>query len=114
MTWGAIFARPYDKGVGLVFFEDQAGCRTKVDELHPGQTIGEMSMLRGEAREVTVIASPPGMEVGPHRYCSPHFFNFLIEPQGVPHGELKQPSPQFQRTVLSLSRFMAVSRGILI
>jgi len=51
------------KGVAVVFYEDHLGRRTKVDELTAGQTVGEMSMLRGEPRAATVIASPPGMEV---------------------------------------------------
>ena len=53
-----------------------------------------------------------GRHVGPHSlFC---FFITFIEPQGHSHGELNQPSPQCKPTDLSLSRFMAVAKGVLI
>ena len=42
------------------------------------------------------------------RYVINPFSFTFIEPQGALHGELNQPSPQFQADRLSLSRFMAV------
>ena len=42
-----------------------------------------------------------------------HFFLTFIEPQGATHGELNQPSPQFQADrPQSVSRFMVISRGM--
>ena len=51
------------KGIAIVFYEDSHGKRVKVDELTEGQSIGETSLLLGEPRPATIVASPPGIEV---------------------------------------------------
>ena len=70
--------------------------------------------IDGEYECVDDITDAP-LEFPAYKFLFLFFFIItFIEPHGATHGELTNPLRNFKRTDLSLSRFMVISRGILI